>query len=207
MFPDYTPVERRIDGAIHYLGIALAGAGVAELLWRSGATGDSRRIVAAAAYCIGLLATIGFSAGYHLIDRQDWKEIVRRCDRTAIYLMIAGTYTPFALVALGDGIGFVLLGAVWLIALCGIALVWWRPRRFERARIVIYLALGWIGLPVFGALPGTTLALLGAGGLLYSLGVCFHLWHRLPGQNAVWHGLVLVAAACHYVAVFRVLTG
>ena len=116
----------------------------------------------------------------------------------AIYLLIAGTYTPFALVALGDRAGLGLLGTVWMVALAGSALAWLRPRQFERTGIVLYLALGWIGLPLLDRL-------IAAGGMLYTAGVGFHLWHRLPGHNAVWHGFVLAAAACHYFAVLNTL--
>ena len=200
MYPDYTPAERRADIAIHALGVGLAVAAVALLLWRVGADAPAPRLAAAIAYGCGLLAAIGCSAIYHLAADAQVREIARRCDRMAIYLLIAGTYTPFALIALGGGAGLALLGAVWAIALAGVALAWLRPRRYERASIAVYLALGWIGLPVLdpliAAVPAATLWLLGAGGVLYTAGVGFHLWRQLPGHNAIWHGHVMVAAGC-----------
>lgn len=211
MFPEYTPTERRIDGAIHIAGIALTVSAIAVLLARTIVAGEALRLVAASVYGVGLASTFGASAAYHLTRGVRWKEAIRRADRVAIYLMIAGTYTPSGLIAIDERTGAALLAAVWLAALAGIALVLVKPRQFERAAIAVYLVLGWIGLAalsmLIAALPGTTLALLGAGGLLYTGGVAFHLWRRLPGQNAVWHGFVLTAAACHYVAVLRTLTG
>tara|TARA_R110001606_G_scaffold384537_1_gene547514 strand:- start:152 stop:658 length:507 start_codon:yes stop_codon:yes gene_type:complete len=166
-------------------------------------------LAAAIVYGAGLLVSIGASAAYHLIAERRAREIARRCDRMAIYLLIAGTYTPFALVALGDRAGLGLLGTVWMVALAGSVLAWLRPRQFERTGIVLYLALGWIGLPLLdrliAAVPAATVWLLAAGGMLYTAGVGFHLWHRLPGHNAVWHGFVLAAAACHYFAVLNTL--
>ena len=122
--------------------------------------------------------------------------------------MIAGTYTPFArLLEPGWAIG--LTASVWGIASAGIAGKLWRPRgggALRRARsVLLYLALGWIGMiaiePLMASLPWRTLLLLGVGGAIYSTGVAFHLWDRLPYQNAIWHGFVLTAAGVHYAAV------
>ena len=100
-----------------------------------------------------------------------------------------------------------LLSAVWVVAVCGVAMKLTLPGRFERFSVALYLMLGWAILPVMGpvidALSGASLVLLLVGGVLYSLGVVFHLWHRLPYHNVVWHGFVLSAAVCHYIAVMR----
>lgn len=209
MFPEYSPTERRSDAAIHIAGLCAIPAAIAYLMVRAIAAGSSLPIAAAAVYSIGLASMIGASAAYHMARPDSWKEAVRRADRTAIYLKIAGTYTPFALVALGGSIGWYMLAAVWLTAAGGIVLAIAYPRRFERIALALYLALGWLGLPIFGALvealPPSTLALVIGGGLLYTGGVLFHVWNRLPGQNAIWHGFVLAASACHYVAVVQVL--
>ena len=125
--------------------------------------------------------------------------------------MIAGTYTPFALITIGGSLGGALLASVWLMATIGVLfkLLW--PTRLERASVFIYLALGWLGLPAVGsliaALPATVVMLVGIGGVLYTIGVAFHLWETLPLHNALWHALVLAAAGCHYVAVFEVVVG
>jgi hemolysin III len=144
-----------------------------------------------------------------LATHPGWKEEIRRYDHAAIFLMIAGTYTPFALIAVGGTIGLGLLILVWLVAIGGMMLKLLRPRRFDRASVVLYLALGWVILPAMGlvvaTLPTSALVLLVVGGLLYTVGVAFHVWETLPYQNAVWHGFVLVAASCHFVAVLRVV--
>jgi len=209
--PAYSARERLIDAAVHALGVPAAPVAVVVLLMAVTPTGEAAAVLAAAVYGAGLIAMLWLSAAYNLVGDPERKERIRRLDHAAIFLMIAGTYTPFALVSLGGRMGLGLLALVWLVALAGAALKLLRPRRYERSTTVLYLALGWIGLPLAGllvaALPAASLLLLGAGGLLYSAGVAFHLWDSLPYQNAVWHALVLAAAACHYVAVLTTLAG
>ena len=121
--------------------------------------------------------------------------------------MIAGTYTPFTLLRTRPFWDVALTTAVWTIATTGIALRLLRPHIFDRVSVGFYLALGWAGLaaiaPLVPMVHVSTLILLGTGGLLYTAGVAFHLWERLPFQNAIWHAFVLVAAAVHYAAVLE----
>lgn len=207
-FPDYGAGERRADAAVHLLGTCAAALG-AVLLLVAAADAGGRAVAAAAVYGLGLVASFGFSAAYNLARAPAARERLRRLDRGAIYPMIAGTYTPFALVGLGGASGGWLLGAVWAIALAGAALAWGRPRRLERVHIGLYLALGWIGLVVLddllAALAPAILWLLLAGGLLYTAGVGIHLLRALPYHNALWHLMVLAGAACHWVAVWGVV--
>ncbi len=204
-----TRQERRIDGAVHALGVSAALIGVIVLLHTVLATHDTRATLAASLYGAGALAMFGFSAAYHLAARPDRREILRRCDHAAIFVMIAGSYTPFALVSVGGRLGYGLLALVWLIAIGGVVLKLFWPRRLDRVSIALYLALGWIGLPAVGAvipvLPLSALVLLGAGAVLYTAGVAFHLSRGLAHHNAIWHSFVLAAAACHYVAVLAAL--
>jgi hemolysin III len=162
-------------------------------------------IVSVAVYGLGLLAMIGASALYNFAAASRRKEWFRRCDHAAIFLMIAGTYTPFALVRMGGAWGIGIAGFVWLVAVAGIALKFLYPRRLEGISILLYLALGWVILaalePLFAGVPLSAIILIAIGGLLYSFGVLFHLWRRLPYHNAIWHGFVLSAAACHWAAV------
>jgi hemolysin III len=134
---------------------------------------------------------------------------LRRFDHAAIFAMIAGTYTPFTILGLQSGWSTGLTIGIWSVAAIGIALKLWQPRRIETISVALYLGLGWIGLialhPFMVALDAATLALLAAGGILYSVGVVFHLWRRLPYHNAIWHGFVLVAAGIHYLAVLTVI--
>ncbi len=201
----YSMPERVADAIVHACGVIAAVAATAVLLTLAIQSGEPRGIVAAAIYAAGLVASFGFSAAYNLCPASPWKEALRRCDHAAIYLLIAGTYTPLCLVALRGGAGIALLAAVWSVALGGFALKIFCPRRFERLSIALYLALGWAGLFAAGAivraLPVAALVLILVGGVLYSVGVVFHVWNRLRFQNAIWHGFVLSAAACHYAAV------
>ncbi|MGE3904564.1 MAG: hemolysin III family protein, partial [Reyranellaceae bacterium] len=145
------------------------------------------------------------SAAYNLARNSRRRALLRRFDHAAIFAMIAGTYTPFTTLRLDGGWGAGLTAAVWTVATIGIALKLWKPHLVERASIPLYLALGWTIVvavnPLLGALDPSTLVLLAVGGLLYTLGVAFHVWERLPYQNAAWHACVLAAAAVHYAAV------
>lgn len=209
MHLDGVRYERRIDGAVHALGVGAALVGVLVLLHTVLATHDALATLAASVYGAGALAMFGFSAAYHLATKPNRREILRRCDHAAIFVMIAGSYTPFALVSVGGRLGYGLLALVWLIAIGGVALKLFWPRRLDRVSIALYLALGWIGLPAVGAvipvLPLSALVLLGAGAVLYTAGVAFHLRRSLAHHNAIWHSFVLAAAACHYVAVLAAL--
>ena len=208
LFED-TQKERLIDGVVHALGVVMSVIAVPVLLHRVISTGNARLILAAVVYSAGLIAMLWLSAAYNLATHPGWKEEIRRYDHAAIFLMIAGTYTPFALIAIGGNMGHGLLTLVWLVAIGGMMLKFLRPRQFDRTSVILYLALGWVILPVMGliiaALPTSALVLLVVGGLLYTVGVVFHLWENLPYQKAVWHGFVLVAASCHFVAVLRVV--
>jgi hemolysin III len=121
--------------------------------------------------------------------------------------MIAGTYTPFTVVSLGGAWSVAMSLLIWAAALVGVAIKLLYPRRFERTTFAIYLGFGWVGLvalrPLAAVLDGPTLVLVGAGGLLYSLGTLFHLARDLKFQNAVWHGFVMAAAGVHYAAILH----
>ena len=133
------------------------------------------------------------------------QEVLRRCDHGAIYLMIAGTYTPFVANIADSGWRLGLMSAIWLTALTGLAIKLACPRVLERGSVLAYLGLGWIAFmavqPFFDGLAASTILLLTVGGFLYTLGVVFHLWERLPFHNAIWHAAVVAAAGCHYCAV------
>ncbi|ACL60690.1 PAQR family membrane homeostasis protein TrhA [Methylobacterium nodulans] len=204
----YTPRELLADGIVHVLGVALAVIGalalvVTALLIRLDASGR----VSVGIYATGLVAMLSVSAVYNMwpVGRLKW--LLRRADHATIFLMIAGTYTPLVTLVGAGGLAWGLLAGIWLFAVAGVAIKLALPGRFDRLAVGLYLALGWSGVTaydsVIGLLAPEALALLAAGGLLYSAGVVFHLWQRLPFQNAIWHGFVLAAAACHYGAVFH----
>jgi hemolysin III len=195
------------DTIVHLLGL---GAAVTGCILLAATLPPSAGVLPRAAlglYGAGLLAMLGCSALYNLTGAGPRKARLRRLDHAAIFMMIAGTYTPVALLGVGGATGWALVSAVWVGALGGAMLKLAAPRRFERAAILAYLLLGWAGLAaletLLTTLTPTDLALLLAGGLLYSLGVPLHLATRLPFHNASWHGFVVAAAACHYAVVLR----
>lgn len=200
----YSPAEIWADGIIHVLGIvfALAGSLVFVLAFASAPTTE---FAAIAIYLATLILSIVASAAYNLWPVSHVKWVLRRFDHSAIYLLIAGTYTPF-MVKLGT---WWLLVLVWGVALTGVILKLAWPGRFDRFSIGLCLALGWSGVAavdkLFATLPTATLWLIGTGGLIYSSGVIFHLWERLRFQNAIWHGFVLTAAAVHFSAVWSAM--
>ena len=167
---------------------------------------DARTAAAIAVYLLALLAMLAASASHNLRRRRAGEDRRRRLDHAAIFAMIAGTYTPFTARLLPDGLAIEMTAAVWVAALAGIVMKLKFPRRIERFSILLYLAMGWQGLIIFpylSALPTQPAILILAGGILYSLGTGFHAWRRLPFQNAVWHAFVMVAAGCHYAAIWE----
>ncbi|MFA6265359.1 MAG: hemolysin III family protein [Pseudolabrys sp.] len=210
---DYTRAETIADAVVHALGIALAIGGGAALLVIAVHHAQISQVnvsqfAAVTIYLAGLMAMIGFSAAYNLWPLTPFKWWLRRLDHSAIYLLIAATYTAFVLpmtTQMGGVAPVTILIIQWVAAIAGISLKIFWPGRFDRTSIALYLIMGWSGLFVVGpaaaALAPVTLVLIAAGGVLYSVGVIFHVWESLRFQNAIWHGFVLTAALCHYVAV------
>lgn len=195
----YSPGEIRADALVH--GVAIVGAllGGIALLAHVGMSW------VLASYLFGLMAALIFSAAYNLTPPSQLKWILRRFDHSAIYVLIAGTYTPL-LPFLPDATQSWTLGLVtWLGAAFGVVVKFAFPGRFDRLAILAYLALGWVGVTAAGAfvqvLPPSVISLIIAGGVLYTAGVIFHIWERLKFHNAIWHSLVTIAAACHFAAI------
>ena len=207
--PRYTLGERLADGTIHVIGVAASLIALIVLLVIGIRNETALMAAGLAIYGLALVATFGCSAGYHLVVRPKVKEIMRRFDHAAIFLMIAGTYTPFVLLKMNNAWGLGLLAVVWSMAAIGIAIKLFFPRFLDGLSTALYLVQGWAVLaawePLHAALPAGVLTLLMVGGVLYTVGVVFHLWNRLPYQNAIWHGFVLSAASCHYAAVIGVV--
>jgi hemolysin III len=205
MFFEYTVRERMADGCVHFLGVTASLAASVTLIVLAAHILPAHSVIPLGVYGAGLVAMFVCSAGYHLIRKERPKELFRHLDHAAIFVMIAGTYTPFALLNMGGAWGIGLLSAVWAIALIGVATRLAFPRAFERLSVPLYLAQGWAVLvaikPLALSVPTLALVLIGIGGALYTVGVLFHLWHRLPYHNAIWHGFVLVAAGVHYAAI------
>jgi hemolysin III len=202
----YGPLELAADKWIHISGIT-AGVVGAVILVATVATGQNVAIFfATLAYAVGLVTMLSCSAAYNLAPPGRAQAILRRVDHAAIFLMIAGTYTPLTTRHL-DGVWFyAMISAVWAGALAGAVLKLTLPHRFERYSLAAYMGLGWVIVIAIGPLlqstDTVTLILIAAGGVLYSVGTGFYAWAALPFQNAIWHAFVLAAAACHYAAVW-----
>lgn len=194
------------DGVIHVLGVALGLGAVAVLIVQVANSAPLFDLIPVSIYSAALLAVLIVSATYNMWPISPRKWFIRRFDHSAIYVLIAGTYTPFLMKLSESVLAQVLLAVVWFAAAAGVVIKVVLPGRFDRLSIVLYLMIGWSGLLIWESvslLPATTLWLIVAGGLLYSIGVIFHVWESLPFQNAIWHGFVLVASGCFYGAVFR----
>jgi hemolysin III len=202
--PAPSRAERLSDAAVHAIGLALAAMAVPALIWLAATRrGDAGTLAAVAVYCVCLLAMLTCSAVYNVGAGGRWTPVWRRLDHSAIYLKIAGTYTP--LVALSGVAAGPLLVGLWTAALGGTSLKVLAPGRWRRVGLTLYLAMGWVGVlaggEVIAALAPASAELVKAGGLLYTAGVVFYLWERLPFHTAIWHGFVLLATALLYAAI------
>lgn len=206
---DYDTKEIIADGIVHAVGVIIGTVSVVALIVMAAPSVGAWEFTSILVYGVGLLTVLTVSALYNLWPVSPIKWMLRRFDHSAIYLLIAGTYTPFITQMKANAESLVLLAGVWLTSVVGIALKLRFPGRFDRLSILLYLLLSWSGVmayeSVFGALPDSTLWFLAIGGILYTTGVVFHLWEGLRFQNAIWHTFVLVAAAFHYAAVLDCL--
>jgi hemolysin III len=199
----YSRAEYLSDAAIHVLGIGFAlVAGPILVALAALRIGDATTVTAVAVYAATLLAMLTCSALYNMIRRPAWSDRLRRLDQSAIYLKIAGTYTPFVVLFPGSP-GF--LAAIWGVALAGASMIVFSARKRTLAALVLYLGLGWAGVvwgqPLISGLSPAGMVLLTTGGLLYTGGVAFLLWHRLPFHNTIWHVFVLAATCVCYAAI------
>jgi hemolysin III len=200
----YEHAEIIADGVVHAIGVCLGLIG-AVMIIALAVKMDPIDVAPILVYVIGLVTMLALSAAYNMWPVSPAKWVLRRFDHSAIYLLIAGTYTPFlaqmknVMASAGLGIG------LWVSAVIGMALKLAFPGRFDRLAIVLCLLLGWSGVTAYDSLvsvlPNSSLWLLAIGGILYSLGTVFHVWKGLRFHNAIWHGFVLLAASCHYLAV------
>jgi len=196
----------RLNGYSHLLGAVAAAAGLAVLVVLAGRQGDAWKLVSFSVYGATLILLYLFSTLYHSA-RGRAKTILQKFDHNAIYLLIAGTYTPFTLVTLRGPWGWALFGVVWGLAVLGIVIDSLHQRNARRILpVVIYLLMGWVALvalgPLIEALPRSGLLWLVGGGLFYTVGIAFYaLDARLPHAHGIWHLFVLAGSVCHYLAI------
>lgn len=201
---EYTLAERRSDAAIHVAGVTAATIAVPVLIALAVILrGDRAAVLGSSIYGMTLFAMILCSGLYNMITSHRWQALLRRLDHSAIYAKIAGTYTPFTLLSGGSG-GY-LLTVIWAAAFAGIGLKIFSPERYRWLALALYLAMGWAGLLAGGSFLATlsvpVIVLIVTGGLLYTAGVVFYLFERLPFHYTIWHVFVLAASIVFYAAV------
>jgi hemolysin III len=201
----YSVREEIAHSAIHGVGMLLSMAGLVTLVLIARRTGDPVHMVACSIYGLTLILLYLASTLYHCLPFPRIKPLLRVLDHSAIYLLIAGTYTPFTLISLRGGWGWTLFGLVWAMALLGIALKIAAIGRFRWLSMVLYLSMGWLALialgPLLRAISAGGVELLVLGGVSYTLGTVFYGWRRLPYHHAVWHAFVLAGSVLHFFAV------
>ena len=201
----YSLAEMIVDAAVHIFGLVVAVAAGSILLAFALLHTAPDEFPALLVYVATLVVVLGVSLAYNMSPASPIKRYLARLDQAAIFLFIAGSYTPFLAVLGGTAAGTIMMSFVWGASLVGVALKLIVSDRFGRIAILLYLAIGWSGVLVFQslgqALPATTLWLLLAGGLTYSAGIIFHLWEKLRFQNALWHVFVVAGASLHLWAV------
>jgi hemolysin III len=205
--PAHLSAEELANSVTHGIGLLLSIAGFVVLLVLAIVRGTAWHILVCSIYGASLLCLYAASTLYHLALSARLKRALKIFDHSAIYLLIAGTYTPFLLLDLRGPWGWSLFGVIWGLALAGIVLKLWFVDHFDHVSTAVYVAMGWLVViaakPVLAHVPTATLQWIVAGGLLYSAGVVFYVWKRLPFSHAVWHLFVLAGSTCHYFAVLR----
>lgn len=205
----YTPGEETTNAILHGVGLGLAIAALVVLVVLASLSGNAWHIVSFSIYGATLVLLYLSSTLYHGFYAGRAKQLFRIFDHSAIFLLIAGTYTPIALITLHGRLGWIVFGVVWGIAAAGIVGKAFWTNRFAVLSTVLYLSMGWIVLivakPLLAHLNTASLVFLGLGGLFYTLGTVFYLWHKLKFHHAIWHLFVLAGSICHFFTILFLL--
>ncbi|WP_106476679.1 PAQR family membrane homeostasis protein TrhA [Phytohalomonas tamaricis] len=204
----YSPLEEWLHSISHAIGAVLSLAGMALLIVMASVPAhfDPWKIASVTLYGICLITLYLVSTLYHSVRRPRLKFIFQQLDHCAIYLLIAGTYTPFVLVNMRDSVGWLLFTLVWALAGIGIGMKVLWPHRFELLRVSIYLLMGWLMVlfadDMVASLSPLGVTLLVAGGITYTVGVVFYAIRAIPFHHAIWHLFVIGGSICHYLAIY-----
>ena len=205
--------EELANSATHGLGAVLSALGLVALVGLANSSGDGWQMLSSVVFGTSMVVLYTSSALYHSAQNKRLRRLFLRCDYAGIFLLIAGTYTPFLLVQVRGTLGWGLLAAVWGLCLTGIVLVSLTkfPLKSCAANTLFYLALGWLFLgvlkPLFAVLPSSSFMLLCVGGVCYTVGTVFLHYRPFRFNHAIWHTFVLAGSACHWVAVYTSLGG
>jgi len=206
---EYSKGEEIANSITHAIAAGMSIAALVVLIARAVSYGDAWHVVSFSIFGATLILLYMASTLYHAIPLPQAKRILKTLDHSAIFLLIAGTYTPFMLVSLRDTVGWTVFGVVWLLAVAGIILKCCFVYRFQRLSLTIYLGMGWlcvlIGRDMYTTLSGASLLFLALGGLAYTLGVIFYVWDRLPYNHAIWHLFVIAGSTMHFFSVLHTL--
>ena len=202
----YTLGEEIANSLSHGAGVLFGIFALLLLVLKSIQMDDTLRIVAFTIYGASMVALFLASTLYHAIPVPRAKQVLKLVDHCAIYLLIAGTYTPFLLLTLGDTFGAVLMVVIWSLAVAGIIFKIFFLHRFHNLSLALYLGMGWLAIlasyQLLAAMPHTGIALLLGGGILYTLGTIFYKVDRIPFNHAIWHLFVLAACVLHFLAMY-----
>ena len=203
--PRYPFAEEIASSVIHGIGLVHSIVGLVVLVAFSAMYGGARAVVACSVFGTTLILLYTASTLYHSVPGDMPKRILRTLDHIAIFLLIAGTYTPFTLLALPGAWGWGLFGTIWTLAILGSAAELGLLKRYRKAAVAKYVAMGWVAViaiePLRDNVPAGGLALLFGGGVAYTAGVPFYMARKLPYHHAIWHFFVLAGSVLHYVAV------
>lgn len=203
----YTPREERANVMTHAFGAGLSVIGLLILVTLSITRGTGWHVAGTGVFGVTLVMLYTISTFYHLARDAEARLWLRKCDHAGIFLLIAGSYTPFLLVTLRGPLGWSLLAIVWGLAAMGIVLKFWFAGHFRIISTLVYVGMGWLVLlvmrPLLAVFPLAGVWLLVAGGFLYTGGTAFYLWKRLPYHHAVWHLFVIAGSLCHWYVVFE----
>jgi hemolysin III len=207
--PEYTIGDEIANAIIHGFGTLLSIAGLVILIIRGALQGNAWHVVSFTVFGSTMILLYLASTLYHSIQNPRVKLFLRKLDHSAIYLLIAGTYTPFVLVSLRGGWGWSLFGVIWGLAILGIVTKFLFIQKIPRLTVVIYIFMGWLiliaGPQILRRLEPESLTFLIIGGIAYTLGTVFYAWRKLPFSHAIWHLFVLGGSICHFFAVLYIL--
>lgn len=204
--PSHQRIEEWLNSATHGIGALLSVIGTIILIAGATQLHDTWKIISFSIFGTSLILLYVASALYHGTRRPELKKAFKTLDHCAIFLLIAGTYTPFLLVNMRETVGWTLFAIIWSLAITGVALKLTFSNRFKLARVGIYVAMGWLIIfassDLLASLNETALTLTVAGGIVYTTGVAFYLADRIPYMHAVWHLFVIGGSACHFSAIY-----
>ena len=205
----YTQKEEFTNVLTHGIGIFLSLAGIVLLSLKALNDGDQWHLIGFIVFGMSLLTMFSSSTLYHSVHGQEAKKKLRKLDHSAIYILIAGTYTPFLLTNLRGTTGWIMFAVVWIFAIVGIVVKLATQIRSKWVSAAIYLVMGWLAVfiaqSMIDKLPAISVFYLALGGIFYTFGVVFYIWKSLPYHHAIWHLFVLGGSISHYLAVYYLI--